>query len=281
MCPPMLSDEFTSNLGYGSSVERERMQLSPIGHIESPYLTKFGVPRQPCLAPAVTSRIVLDDGQPRAIAEALVPGTSAIVLWAFSHNVSAAGRWSKTVRPPLLGGTRRVGVFATRSSFRPNALALSCVRVIGADDGALLVAGGDMVDGTPVFGVVPYDESRHFHPDALEGWRSDEEWPKMERVLIGREVAARIPPEMREELVQVLRQDPRPAYTRSGRERRVFWTVHGEHAIWFRVEDRVLVVLDACPLDTAALAQVRDTGRLPEGYDGSMRGGPLDGRRKR
>ena len=150
------------------------MHLQPIGHIESPYLTKFGVPRQPGLVSRASSRIVFDSAHAPDIGSmGIEPDDSIIVLWMFTHNIKAASAWSKTVRPPLLGGTKRVGVFASRSSFRPNALALSCVQVRAYDHASLSFFGGDMADGTPVFALYPYLKNEHCVSGASEGWRGE------------------------------------------------------------------------------------------------------------
>lgn len=145
--------------------------------------------------------------------------------------------WSPTVRPPILGGTTRQGVFATRSSFRPNGLGLSSVRLVGVErdaayaDGSrgpvLHVRGADMVDGTPVFDVKPYLADTDSRPEARLGWKQGVRWPEIERVVVPPEEMAKVPPELREGLVQMLRQDPRPAYTRAGQEGREFWVPLG------------------------------------------------------
>lgn len=145
--------------------------------------------------------------------------------------------WSPTVRPPILGGTERQGVFATRSSFRPNGLGLSSVRLAGVEldatypDGSrgplLHVRGADMVDGTPVFDVKPYLRDTDSHPAARMGWKEGVSWPEIERVVVPPAEMAKVPEELRAGLVQVLRQDPRPAYTRRGQEDREFWVPLG------------------------------------------------------
>lgn len=241
------------------------MQLHPIGHIESPYLTKFGVPRQPGLANAVESRLVLNRTW-TALDELELPepGETLVVLWAFSHNRRDAGHWTKTVRPPLLGGTSRVGVFASRSSFRPNALALSCVRLNARENGEIVFSGGDMADGTPVYGLYPYIEERHCHPEANEGWRETASWPVVERILIPSAIAKSIPAAEREGLYQVLRQDPRPAHTREASEGRIFWIAFGSLVVWFTVSGRTLRIVDARIASEVEKAHVRQTGNVPD-----------------
>lgn len=238
------------------------MEIEPIAHIESPYLTKFGVPRQPGLAPSCISRIVFDAGIVFDD-EGVIAGDILIVVWGFSHNIADASRWSKTIRPPLLGGTQRVGVFASRSSFRPNSLALSRVEVVSVDEGIISFRGGDMVGGTPVFAVYPYDEAGHSRPEASEGWRSQTTWPQMERIVIPSRLRDPIPAGLRDGLMELLRQDPRPAYTRKGQEGRIFWVPYGNLVVWFSVIDRILVVRDVKSMDKEQLAHVKATGVLP------------------
>lgn len=239
------------------------MQLEPLGYVKSPYLTKFGVPRQPGLATAVRSHIKIEPGY-RNMAAVLGLRVSdwIIVLWSFSHNAGRGQSWSKTVRPPILGGTQRQGVFATRSSFRPNALAISCVQVAAISDDAITVTGGDMVDGTPVFDVFLYDGELDSIPNARGGWAQDASWSMMERVEISDELLARVPEPMREGLMEVLMQDPRPAYTRSGQEQREFWTAFGESVVRFTVAGRVLHVTSVETMDDEQLEELRKTGNI-------------------
>lgn len=239
------------------------MRIKPWGHIVSPYLTKFGVPRQPGLVDAIESRIELDgDIDLTPVADACQPGDWLVVLWAFSHNIDPRRAWSKTVRPPRLGGNERMGVFATRSSFRPNDLALSIVRITKIDTVSIHFSGGDMVDGTPVYGLEPYDSDRHARPDALPGWPGDAKWPLLDRVEIPEGVRAELPDAMLVGLEQVLVQDPRPAYTRKGQEDRVFWTIFCEYEIAFTVREGVLRVARARKLSDAEVETVRRHGTL-------------------
>ncbi len=220
------------------------MQLEPIGIIRSPYLTKFGVPRQPGLAPSVQSQLNLEPEYRASDAVlGLHVGDWVNVLWCFSHNRNRKGSWAKTVRPPILGGTKRQGVFATRSSFRPNDLALSCVKIAALEDGTITITGGDMVDGTPFYDVFPYDAQSDSRIHAQGGWSGDETWPLLDEVIIGDEDMAVVPERLRNGLREVLLQDPRPAYTRQGQEDRVFWTAFGNCIIHFKVIDAVMNVL--------------------------------------
>lgn len=239
------------------------MNLSPIGHMRSPYLTKFGVPRQPGLVKGALSRLMLLDGiRSSDLVHPFEAGDRCVLLWLFSHNVEDPDTWSKTVRPPLLGGIQRVGVFSTRSSFRPNNLALSCVTIAAIDERGIDFQECDLVDGTPVLQVLPYDERAFFFPYASEGWRAKTLWPVMDSVIIPRCELEKLPLELHDDVYQLLRQDPRPAYTRHGQEERVFWVQYDEYVIWFMVDVRDLVVIRIERLDEDERTFIKSTGNL-------------------
>lgn len=272
------------------------MDIRPIGHIESPYPTKFGVPRQPGLVRSLVSWLVLD-GDAGSAAEAArdqVAGARAgdylWLVWAFSKNLGRAGtagatgasagaRWSPTVRPPRLGGNRRVGVFATRSSFRPNELAISAVQVAGTEGAVpaaasapapasaatparIPLAGADMVDGTPVYALRRYDPARDCIEGATSGWLARHDWPELRGVVIPEDLEKRIPPELRAGVRELLCQDPRPAYTRATQPDREFWVPVGRLVVWFRVESRQAVVTRVRELDEAAWQQLKEKGTI-------------------
>lgn len=248
------------------------MEIEPIARVRSPYPTKFGVPRQPGLVD-VAAEVVFEPAYRSADAVRGLEGFDYVwLIWAFSHNVrDAADAWSPTVRPPALGGTRRMGVFATRSSFRPNDLALSCVRLLsvelGGDEGPRLrMTGADMADGTPVFDVKPYLPYADAHPEARAGWTADARWPVIERVEVPPAELAKLPAELRGPLVQLLRQDPRPAYARAQTDR-TFWVPLGRFAAWFCMRadadgEPCLVVTRVAELTDAELAELRATGTV-------------------
>lgn len=247
--------------------------IEPIAHICTPYPTKFGVPRQPGLVDALEAQVVFGPDYRNPDALRGLEGFDYVwLIWGFSHN-GRNGEWSPTVRPPVLGGTRRMGVFATRSSFRPNGLGLSSVRLLGVEPDAvypegghgplLRVGGADMVDGTPVFDIKPYLPSWDSHPDARTGWRELAGWSELDVDAPPSELA-KVPARLREGLMQMLRQDPRPAYARYGREGRVFWVPIANLAVRFTVAGSLLSVVDVVALDADQLARLRSKGSLEE-----------------
>lgn len=245
--------------------------LEPVAHVRTPYPTKFGVPRQPGLVDALEATVEFEPAFRNPDALRGLEGFGYVwLVWSFNHNLRG-GAWSPTVRPPILGGTQRLGVFATRSSFRPNGLGLSSVRLLGVEadaryaDGArgplLRVGGADMVDGTPVFDIKPYLPSSDAHPDAAVGWKGQAVWGEL-RVEIPPDQLEKVPPRLREGLRQVLAQDPRPAYTRAGQEGRAFWVPLENLAVWFRVAGDELRVVRVDVLDEAHMERLRATGTV-------------------
>ncbi len=214
-----------------------------IGSIHSPYREKFGTPRQPGL---VAAPCLLTLRPPFNSPDA-VRGLEAFShLWiSFVFHQTAAQGWQPLVRPPRLGGNSRVGVFASRSSFRPNPLGLSLVRLESVDtsDGVRLwLSGADLVDGTPVLDIKPYIPFVESQPDARGGFvdgpppRLPVDWS--EAALCQ---AAEVPPATRRLMSEVLAQDPRPAYQDDGG--RVYGVLLERWNVRFRVEDgRVLIL---------------------------------------
>lgn len=188
--------------------------LEEIAHIHSDFPTKFGIPRQSGLVDALKATIVFTPAYRDINALRGLEGFSHIwLIWQFS--ASASEGWSPTVRPPRLGGNRRMGVFATRSPFRPNPLGLSCVRLEGIDadapDGPVLrVAGADLMDGTPLYDIKPYIPT-DCHPEATGGF-SDAVRDYRLAVDFPEDLLACIPESRREAILAVLAQDPRPGY---------------------------------------------------------------------
>lgn len=189
--------------------------IHPIAHMESDFLTKFGIPRQSGLVEELDSTIVFEPEYRNPDALRGLEGFSYIwIIWQFSKNLRKD--WSPTVRPPRLGGNTRMGVFATRSSFRPNGLALSCVRLLGIaeteDRGTVLrVAGADLMNGTPIFDIKPYIPYSDAHPEALGGF-TDSANAFLLEVKCQNSLLEVLPEEKRSALLGVLSHDPRPSY---------------------------------------------------------------------
>jgi putative methyltransferase, YaeB/AF_0241 family len=192
--------------------------MEVIARIHNDFPTKFGLPRQSGLAPSLRSKIVFEPDY--RIAEALrgLEGFSHIwLIWGFSANPSGPDTgWSPTVRPPRLGGNVRIGVFATRSPFRPNPIGLSSVKLESiekdGDNGlVLIVSGADLMDGTPIYDIKPYLPGVDAHPDATDGFVGTHAQILLD-VEIAPELAQKLSDAQRETLREILAQDPRPAY---------------------------------------------------------------------
>ena len=214
-----------------------------IARIRNDYDGKFGVPRQSGLVEEVVSTIVFEPEY--RVPEAL-RGIEAFshlwLIWAFDRTERENG--SPTVRPPRLGGNQRIGVFATRSPYRPNPIGLSCVRLIGVGKGSegtvLKVAGADLVNGTPIYDIKPYLPYADCKTDATGGFTDRTEKRRVE-VEIPEELAGKMDEERLQALKAVLREDPRPAYQED--PERVYAFEFGGKHVEFRVENGVLTVL--------------------------------------
>lgn len=186
-----------------------------IAHIHNDFPTKFGLPRQSGLAPALLSEIVFEPEYRKEEALRGLDGFSHLwLLWSFSE---AEGReWSPTVRPPRLGGNKRMGVFATRSPFRPNPIGLSCVKLLEirrtANNGCtLIVSGADIMNGTPIFDIKPYLPLADCHADAVGGFSEAVSEYSLD-VSFPDKLRAHFTAEQVSTLLEILSQDPRPAY---------------------------------------------------------------------
>lgn len=192
------------------------MNIQPIAYYRSQLPTKFGVPRQSGLVPELVGRVIFEPEFCNADALRGIGGFDYLwLIWGFSLNGKKEGEWSPLVRPPLLGGNEYMGVFATRSPFRPNALGLSSVRLLGVEENgdglALVVAGADLVDGTPVYDIKPYVEYADSHTGVRSGFVDEKRWRTVEvvfpddlrRFFSDKDFAA---------LCKVLELDPRPQY---------------------------------------------------------------------
>lgn len=195
--------------------------MKTIARIRNPYDEKFGVPRQSGLADEVLSEIVFEEAY--RVPEALRGIEEFSHLWLiWSFDKAQRDTWSPTVRPPRLGGNKRVGVFATRSPFRPNAIGLSCVKLVSVNktpDGmTLTVSGADLMNGTPIYDIKPYLPYADCKPEATGGFTDTTE-KRTVTVSFSEEAAEKLSPEMRKALASVLKEDPRPAYQEDpGRE---------------------------------------------------------------
>ena len=226
------------------------MMIEPIARIRGDFSSKFGIPRQSGLVDAIRSTVVFEPEYRDINALRGLDGYSHIwLIWEFSE--SAREGWSPTVKPPRLGGNRRMGVFATRSPFRPNPLGLSCVKLMGIDadspDGPVLhVAGADLMDGTPIYDIKPYLPHADCHPEATGGFSSEVKDYAI-KVDFPDELLARIPEEKRPAIIGVLEQDPRPGY-RHGDDGRRYGVAFAGYDVRFSVSEGVLHVIEVAPM---------------------------------
>lgn len=221
-----------------------------IGHIHTDFPTKFGVPRQSGLVPQLKASITFEPEYriPEAF-RGLEEFSHIWLLWKFSK--SEKEHWSATVKPPRLGGKKRMGVFATRSPYRPNDIGLSCVKLekIEFDEKkgpVLYVAGADLVDGTPIYDIKPYIAYADSHPEAAEGFAGTVKEKEL-TVVFPEELLAFYPPEKREAITGVLKQDPRPAYDTD--ETRVYGVEFAGYDVRFTVAGNVLTVKELVKLN--------------------------------
>ncbi len=219
------------------------MEFKKIAHIENDYKEKFGIPRQSGLVESAVSKIVFEPEFRDSNTVRGIEGYSHLwLIWQFSENTDAG--WSPTVRPPRLGGNVRMGVFATRSPFRPNPMGLSCVKLDHVEDGeegpVIYVKGADLMNGTPIFDIKPYVPYTDSHPEASSGFAGDVFDHSM-KVEITDEILEQIPMEKREAVLEMLAQDPRPGYQRDWE--RVYGMESGDMNIRFRGdEDRIIII---------------------------------------
>ncbi|MBR2893103.1 MAG: tRNA (N6-threonylcarbamoyladenosine(37)-N6)-methyltransferase TrmO [Clostridia bacterium] len=219
--------------------------MKVIAHIYTDFKTKFGLPRQSGLIEEISGKIVFEKQYRDENAFRGLEDFSHIwLLWEFSQ--SKRESWSPTVRPPLLGGNKRIGVFATRSPFRPNPIGLSCVRLekidFTKDEGPVLyVKGSDLMNGTPIYDIKPYLPYCDSRPDAVGGFTEDLGERRL-AVEISEELLGRVPESKRRELLQVLGGDPRPSYQSD--PERVYGFSFADMEVKFKVSDSTLTVLE-------------------------------------
>lgn len=220
------------------------MEMKPIAYIHNDYTAKFGIPRQSGLVEEVVSTIVFEPEYRNLEAFRGIEGYSHLwLLWVFSEAVRDT--WSPTVLPPRLGGKTRMGVFATRSPFRPNPIGLSSVKLVGFEqtkDGPVLhVAGADLMDGTPILDVKPYLPYTDSHPDAIGGFADPVRDYHLE-VVFPEDLMTQVPENLRKPVLGLLAQDPRPSYQND--PERLYGVAFGNYDFRFRVNDGVLTVCE-------------------------------------
>ena len=221
------------------------MDMKPIAHIHNDYTAKFGIPRQSGLVEEVVSAIVFEPEYRNAEAFRGLEGWSHLwLIWIFSEAVRDT--WSPTVLPPRLGGKTRMGVFATRSPFRPNPIGLSSVKLVEFDlhtkDGPVLyVSGADLMDGTPILDVKPYLPYTDSHPEAKGGFADPVRDYHLE-VVFPEEWLAQVPERLQAPVLGLLAQDPRPSYQND--PGRVYGVAFGGYDFRFRVKDDVLTICE-------------------------------------
>lgn len=224
--------------------EKHEVPMKIIAKIRTEYKEKFGIPRQSGIVGDTVGRIVFLPPYNRAEAVRGIEGYSHLwLLWQFSEAIRE--EWSPTVRPPRLGGNRRLGVFATRSPFRPNPVGLSSVRLLGVEIGAegpvLTVAGADLLDGTPIYDIKPYLAYTDAHPEAVGGF-SDEVRDYALDVEFPDDLLARIAEKDRAPILGILQNDPRPSYQEDSE--RVYYVTYGDYEIAFCVAAHTLAVTE-------------------------------------
>lgn len=219
-------------------------EIQAIARMKSDFPTKFGIPRQSGLVDELRSTIIFEPEYRNPDALRGIEGYSRLwLIWQFSQAVRQG--WSPTVRPPRLGGNTRMGVFATRSPYRPNSLGLSCVRLLAVEDtkefGTVLhVGGADLMDGTPIFDIKPYIPYGDAHPDAIGGF-SDQAGDFLLDVVIPDDLLNQVPSNKQQALLGVLSHDPRPSYQRD--PERIYGLSFAGYNIRFQVRENVLSVL--------------------------------------
>ncbi len=219
--------------------------ITPIAHIRSDFPTKFGIPRQSGLVPSLKATIVFepDFAVPEAV-RGLRDFSHIWLIWGFSEAVREG--WSPTVRPPRLGGNTRMGVFATRSPFRPNNLGLSSVKLDSVEMSAngapvLHISGADLLDGTPIYDIKPYLTTTDCHPEAVDGFVATSSDYTLE-VVVPEEIGRALSDEERQTLREVLAQDPRPAYQHQ--PDRIYGFRFSKYEVKFKVDGKVLTVVE-------------------------------------
>lgn len=219
--------------------------IKPIAYIKTDFTSKFGIPRQSGLVDELEAKIIFEPQYRIPEAFRGLEGYSHVwLLWQFSE--CADKEWSPTVRPPRLGGNKRMGVFASRSPFRPNSIGLSCVKLISIDETeengtVLTVSGADLLDGTPIIDVKPYLPYVDSHPEASGGFALQEKEGSLD-VVFAAELLSDIPADKQEALKAVLKQDPRPQYQND--PERIYGLEFAGYDVRFNVKENLLSVVE-------------------------------------
>lgn len=228
----------------------ENVTIQVIARMHSDFPTKFGIPRQSGLVEQLRSTIVFEPEfrNPDAL-RGIEDFSHLWIIWQFSEAVRSD--WSPTVRPPRLGGNTRLGVFATRSPFRPNSLGLSSVKLLGVEHtekyGTVLhVGGADLMDGTPIFDIKPYIPYGDCHPDATGGF-TDHADDFILKVNFPQDLLSRLPADKQDAAIAVLSHDPRPSYQR--KSGRIYGLCFAGFDIRFTVEEDTLTVAEISELE--------------------------------
>lgn len=218
------------------------VKMKIIARIHNDFKDKFGIPRQSGLTDELKSRIVFEGEYRNPDALRGIEGFSHLwLIWQFSESVR--DNWSPTVRPPRLGGNRRVGVFATRSPFRPNPIGLSSVKLLSVEqtkDGlTLVVSGADLMDGTPIYDIKPYIAFSDSHPDAISGFAEGVKDYAL-KVEICKELLTKIEESKQKSLITILENDPRPSYQKD--PEREYGMLFSDYEVFFKVSGDTLYV---------------------------------------
>lgn len=228
------------------------MKITPIAYYYSALPTKFGIPRQSGIVEEICGTIVFEQEFRNPDALRGIDGFDYLwLIWGFSANVKENASWSPLVRPPLLGGNISMGVFATRSPFRPNSLGLSSVKVVSvertADRGVVInICGADLMDGTPIYDIKPYVTYCDSHSTARSGFVDEKKWKNLQ-VTISQEYESLFSPDDYKALLKILALDPRPQYQNI--PDRVYGMPYAGYDIRFTVsDDDILSVVDVVPL---------------------------------
>lgn len=229
---------------YNTFIMKNGFLVTPIAHIQTDFKEKFGIPRQSGRAPSLEARIVFEPEYRNADALREMEGFSHLWLL-FDFSLAHKTEWSPTVRPPRLGGNKRVGVFASRSPFRPNPIGLSAVKLVRIEQTeqeglTLVVSGADLLDGTPILDIKPYLPFADSIPDARAGYAGEHEHDRVQ-VIFPSELLRIIPTKKQAGLLDCLADDPRPSYQDEGR---TYGMRFDQFDIKFTVKEGVLTVYE-------------------------------------